>query len=199
MREANKVPGAPVCRIGEVLRGDGISEVIRSRNPTYPVGTLVKGFIGWEEYTRVPLGQGLQTLPEGARVQTKIPLSAYIGVLGMPGMTAHVSLLKLVGQPKAGETIYISAASGAVGMCILEDRGCRHAIASSASHRSLTSVVSMVHDRYRSIGRANCKVAWFARRRVRYVDGIHFFGALVKRSVVRGLTNVSSMFSRSRQ
>ncbi|KAG0226593.1 hypothetical protein B0O80DRAFT_435592 [Mortierella sp. GBAus27b] len=117
MREA-KVPGAPVYAIGQVMRGDGISEVIRSRNPSYPVGTLVKSFIGWEEYTHVPSGYGLQILPEDARQQTKIPLSAYVGVLGMPGMTAHISLLKLVGEPKAGETIYISAASGAVGQLV---------------------------------------------------------------------------------
>ncbi|KAF9179741.1 hypothetical protein BGZ50_006705 [Haplosporangium sp. Z 11] len=117
MREV-KTPGAPVYQIGQVMRSDGVSEVIQSKNPAFPVGTLVTGFIGWEEYSYVPHTRGLRCLPINARDQIKIPLSAYVGVLGMPGMTAHVSLLKLVGEPKPGETIFISAASGAVGQLV---------------------------------------------------------------------------------
>ncbi|KAG0208761.1 hypothetical protein BGX28_000382 [Mortierella sp. GBA30] len=118
MRET-KVPGAPVYHIGATLGCDGVSEVIRSKNPAFPVGTLVAGFIGWEEYSFITQARGLRPLPPDAREQqTKIPLSAYIGVLGMPGMTAHVSLLKLVGEPKPGETIFISAAAGAVGQLV---------------------------------------------------------------------------------
>ncbi|KAF9388763.1 hypothetical protein CPB97_000451 [Podila verticillata] len=102
-------------QIGHVLNGSGVSEVIESKNDTFPVGTIVTGFVGWEEFSLVPGAQGLRALPD-ART-SPIPLSAYIGVLGMPGMTAYSSL-KIIGQPKKGETIFISAAAGAVGQLV---------------------------------------------------------------------------------
>ncbi|KAF9339875.1 hypothetical protein BGZ91_004387 [Linnemannia elongata] len=113
MRNAKSyVPG---FQIGEPMSGYGIAEVKESKNDAYPVGTIVSGFTGWQEYSVVPGASGLRVL-HGAR-ESSIPLSAHLGVLGMPGMTAYSSL-KIIGQPKAGETIFVSAAAGAVGQLV---------------------------------------------------------------------------------
>ncbi|KAK3813684.1 MAG: hypothetical protein JOS17DRAFT_453213 [Linnemannia elongata] len=105
----------PGFQIGEPMSGYGVAEVKESKNDAYPVGTIVSGFTGWQEYSVIPGASGLRVLP-GAR-ESPIPLSAHIGVLGMPGMTAYSSL-KIIGQPKAGETIFVSAAAGAVGQLV---------------------------------------------------------------------------------
>ncbi len=109
-------------RIGEVLTGGAVGEVAKSNNPAFAEGDTVSGMLGWERYTNVPGGKGLM------KVDASIaPLSWYLGVLGMPGMTAYVGLLKF-GQPKEGETVYVSAASGAVGQIvgqIARLKGCR--------------------------------------------------------------------------
>ncbi|KAK3829105.1 MAG: hypothetical protein J3Q66DRAFT_324355 [Benniella sp.] len=109
----------PSYQINGPFDGHGVSEVIESKNSKLPVGTLVTyDMTRWEERSVVPasIAKDLVVLPEGAR-NSKIPISSYIGVLGMPGFTAHASLLE-IGQPKAGETIFISAASGAVGQLV---------------------------------------------------------------------------------
>ncbi|KAF9903021.1 hypothetical protein EC991_004272 [Linnemannia zychae] len=113
MRNAKSyVPG---FQIGEAMSGYGISEVIESKNDAYPVGAIVSGLTGWQEYSVIPGASGLRVLP-GAR-ESPIPLSAHLGVLGMPGLTAYASL-KIIGEPKAGETIFVSAAAGAVGQLV---------------------------------------------------------------------------------
>ncbi|KAG0367356.1 hypothetical protein BGZ54_003985 [Gamsiella multidivaricata] len=101
--------------LNKVLDASGVSEVIESKNNAYPVGTIVTGMIGWEQYTIIRGAKGLRVIPNAR--DSKIPLSAHVGVLGMPGMTAYSSL-KIIGQPKTGETIFISAASGAVGQVV---------------------------------------------------------------------------------
>ncbi|KAG0050771.1 hypothetical protein BGZ83_004460 [Gryganskiella cystojenkinii] len=101
--------------IGKPLNGSGVSEVIESKNASFPVGSIVTGFVGFEQYSIVHGAHGLRIIPDGRN--SKIPLSSHIGVLGMPGMTAYGSLLR-IGKPKAGETIFISAASGAVGQLV---------------------------------------------------------------------------------
>ncbi|KAF9581174.1 hypothetical protein BGW38_001904 [Lunasporangiospora selenospora] len=101
--------------IGKPMLASGVSEVIESKNASFPVGTIVTGFVGWEEYSVISGAQDLRPLPDARN--SKIPLSSYVGVLGMPGLTAYSSL-KVIGQPKAGETIFISAASGAVGQLV---------------------------------------------------------------------------------
>ncbi|KAG9070235.1 hypothetical protein KI688_009569 [Linnemannia hyalina] len=105
----------PGFQVGEAMSGYGISEVIESKNEAFPVGAIVSGFIGWQEYSVIPGASGLRILP-GAR-ESPIPLSTHLGALGMPGLTAYASL-KIIGQPKAGETIFVSAASGAVGQLV---------------------------------------------------------------------------------
>ncbi|MFM9887693.1 MAG: NADP-dependent oxidoreductase [Burkholderiales bacterium] len=102
---------AKSVEIGEVMEGGTIGEVIESRNDKFKVGEFVTGRIGWQEYGTSD-GVGASKVDASAA-----PLSAYLGVLGMPGVTAWVGLLD-IGQPKAGETVVVSAASGAVGSVV---------------------------------------------------------------------------------
>ncbi len=102
---------AKSVEIGAVMEGGTVGEVIESRNDKFKVGEFVTGRFGWQEYG-VSDGLGA-TKVDGAAA----PLSAYLGVLGMPGVTAWVGLLD-IGQPKAGETVVVSAASGAVGSVV---------------------------------------------------------------------------------
>lgn len=69
-------------QIGSPLDGSGVSQVVESKNASFPVGTIVTGMVGWEEYTVVTGAQGLRAIQHSP--DSKIPLSAYIGVLGMP-------------------------------------------------------------------------------------------------------------------
>jgi hypothetical protein len=111
---------APV-NIGDVMGGHTVSEVIESRNPGFAAGDFVTGYDGWQAYG-VSNGKELRKLDPKA-----VPISTAIGVLGMPGMTAFVGLID-IGQPKAGETVVVSAASGAVGAVVgqlAKIRGCR--------------------------------------------------------------------------
>ncbi|KAF9115729.1 hypothetical protein BGX27_006676 [Mortierella sp. AM989] len=112
MRSVDKKSYSPAFEIGKPLDARGVAEVIESKNPKYPKGSIIHAFIGWEEYTVVPDLPTTRIIPEVR--ETKLPLSSYVGVLGMPGLTAYASL-KDIGKPKTGETIFISAASGAVG------------------------------------------------------------------------------------
>jgi hypothetical protein len=110
----------PPVAIGEVMRGGTVGEVRVSHNSAFPVGTLVTGMLGWQDYA-VSDGKGLHRVPEGA------PLTAALGVLGATGLTAYFGLLD-VGQPKAGETVVVSGAAGAVGSIvgqIAKLTGCR--------------------------------------------------------------------------
>jgi NADPH-dependent curcumin reductase len=108
--------------IGEVMRSRDVAEVAVSRRPDYRVGDKVVGWFGWQEHA---LSDGRGVI---RRVEEKdIPLSASLGVLGMNGVTAYFGLLD-VGQPKAGETVVVSTAAGAVGSAvgqIAKLRGCR--------------------------------------------------------------------------
>ena len=112
---------ATPVNIGEVMGGHTVSEVIESRNPDFKQGDFVTGYDGWQAYG-VSSGKDLRKLDAKA-----VPISTAIGVLGMPGMTAFVGLMD-IGQPKAGETVVVSAASGAVGAVVgqlAKIKGCR--------------------------------------------------------------------------
>lgn len=107
--------------IGEVMRASTVGEVIESNHPKFKVGDQVVGMQGVQAYA-LSNGKGL------SKVSTKLaPLQTYLGVLGGPGLTAYFGLLD-IGQPKAGETVLVSAASGAVGSVvgqIAKIKGCR--------------------------------------------------------------------------
>ena len=107
--------------IGDVMVGHTVGQVVESRSPALKAGDTVAGYWGWQEYA---LADGKHLTKVDA---SKAPLSAAIGVLGMPGMTAYTGLLT-IGQPKAGETVVVAAASGPVGSLvgqIAKIKGCR--------------------------------------------------------------------------
>ena len=95
--------------IGEVMVGQTVGEVLESRIPAFKAGDKVLTQLGWQLFG---------TTKDPIKIEnTKLPLSYYLGCLGMPGMTAYFGL-KEIGQPKAGETVVVSAASGAVGSVV---------------------------------------------------------------------------------
>jgi NADPH-dependent curcumin reductase CurA len=110
--------------LGQVMQGGTAGEVVESKHPKYAVGDKVVGFGGWQEYSVVDASQ------PGALKKvdtTQVPLSHYLGAVGMPGVTAWYGLVKII-APKAGETMVVTAASGAVGSAfgaLAKARGCR--------------------------------------------------------------------------
>jgi NADPH-dependent curcumin reductase CurA len=103
-----------------VMIGGTVGEVVESRNPHFAAGELVVGMGGWQQYF-VSDGKGLMKAPRG------VPESVFLGAAGMPGITAWYGLSK-IGAPKPGETVVVSAATGAVGSVVgqlAKLRGCR--------------------------------------------------------------------------
>jgi NADPH-dependent curcumin reductase len=110
--------------LGQVMQGGTAGEVVESRHPKYAVGDRVVGFGGWQEYSVVDGSQPGSLKKVDA---TQVPLSHYLGAVGMPGATAWYGLVKII-APKAGETLVVTAASGAVGSAfgaLAKARGCR--------------------------------------------------------------------------
>jgi NADPH-dependent curcumin reductase CurA len=107
--------------LNEVMIGGTAGEVVESKNPQFAVGDKVVGGLGWQEFGTSD-GRGLR------KVDTAhVPLSAYLGAVGMPGVTAWYGLNRII-EPKAGETVVVSAASGAVGGVVgqlAKAAGCR--------------------------------------------------------------------------
>jgi len=110
--------------IDEVMIGGTVGVVAASRHPNYAPGDSVVGMGGWQQFAVVDA-----TVPGALRKvdASVIPLSAYLGAVGMPGVTAWVGLIHFI-EPKAGETVVVDAASGAVGSAVgqlAKARGCR--------------------------------------------------------------------------
>ena len=107
--------------LDEVMIGGTAGEVVESRNPNFAVGDRVIGMFGWQLYGKSD-GRGLR------RVDTaRVPLSAYLGCVGMPGVTGWYGLNRII-APRAGETVVVSAASGGVGSVVgqlAKMKGCR--------------------------------------------------------------------------
>jgi NADPH-dependent curcumin reductase CurA len=110
--------------LGQVMQGGTAGEVVESRSARFQPGDKVVGMGGWQEYSVVD-GDKPGALH---KVDTKhVPLSHYLGAVGMPGVTAWYGLVKII-EPKAGETLVVSAAAGAVGSAfgaLAKARGCR--------------------------------------------------------------------------
>lgn len=114
--------------LGEVMVGGAVGTIVESRHPDYKPGDVVVGYWGWQEYA-ISDGQGIERFDESLA-----SMSTALGVLGMPGMTAYFGLLD-IGRPKAGETVFVSGAAGAVGSVvgqIAKIKGCR-AVGSAGS------------------------------------------------------------------
>ncbi|MBL8231552.1 MAG: NADP-dependent oxidoreductase [Bryobacterales bacterium] len=99
---------AEPVKIGEVMTGGVVGKVLASRHPKFQEGDYVAGQFGWQQFA-ISNGKGVRKVDPALA-----PISTALGVLGMPGMTAYFGLLE-IGQPKAGETVVVSGAAGAVG------------------------------------------------------------------------------------
>jgi NADPH-dependent curcumin reductase CurA len=107
--------------LNEVMQGGTVGEVVASNNPDFRVGDKVVGRLGWQLFAKSD-GTGL-----GKVDTTRVPLSVYLGAVGMPGVTAWWGVNGII-EPKAGETVVVSAASGAVGAVagqLAKFKGCR--------------------------------------------------------------------------
>ena len=113
----------PPLEIGELMPGAAVGEVVQSREPALPEGAIVTGPLGWQTHAVLT-----RNIPRVRVLDPKLgPPSAALSVLGMPGVTAHYGLLKLA-DPQPGETVVVTAASGAVGSVvgqIAKIKGCR--------------------------------------------------------------------------
>jgi leukotriene B4 12-hydroxydehydrogenase/15-oxo-prostaglandin 13-reductase len=111
---------APV-EVGQLMVGGAVAQVVDSKNPKFAVGDFVDIYSGWQEYA-ISDGRNMRKLDPAIA-----PVSTALGVLGMPGMTAYFGLLDVC-EPKAGETVLVSGAAGAVGTIvgqIAKIKGCR--------------------------------------------------------------------------
>lgn len=111
---------AQKVELGDVMVGSTVGEVIESNDASFQPGTIVTGSLGWQNYAVAKVEQLRQ-------VPSAFPLTASLGVLGMPGATAWYGLNE-IGAPKAGETVVVSAAAGAVGSIVgqlAKLKGCR--------------------------------------------------------------------------
>ena len=116
---ANYLDAVP---LGAVMRAFTVGRVEESRHPEFRVGEVVTGMLGWQDYAAIDAKEIQRKITD-----TDLPMSTSLGVLGLNGLTAYFALLE-VGQPKAGETVVVSTAGGAVGSCvgqIAKIKGCR--------------------------------------------------------------------------
>ena len=106
----------PPFQIGEVMQGGAVGNVTASAHPDYAVGDLVTSMAGWREaWTSAPEMAMTQKLPAGSG----LPDSAFLGIAGMPGLTAYAGILR-VAELKEGDTVFVSGAAGAVGSAVVQ-------------------------------------------------------------------------------
>lgn len=104
----------PAVKKGEVMRSLGMGVVIKTANPAYKSGDIVQGMTGWQTHV-VTDGRGFSQVPGNSG----LPLAAYMGPLGMTGITAYFGLMD-IGKPEKGQTLVVSAAAGAVGSVVCQ-------------------------------------------------------------------------------
>ena len=115
----------PPVEIGAIMRAGGVGKVIASNNPAFAVGDYVNAGLDVQEYCLIPEAQIKRS--GMFKIDPRMGLTAWLNVLGMPGMTGYFGLMD-VGQPKAGDTVVVSGAAGAVGQTvgqIAKLKGCR--------------------------------------------------------------------------
>jgi NADPH-dependent curcumin reductase CurA len=112
-RMVDKRSYLPPFQLNQPLDGGCVGGVVESKNEQFQVGDFVLGMSGWREYF-ISDGTGLN------KIDPKVaPIQAYLGTVGMPGLTAYCGLLE-IGKPNEGETVFVSAASGAVGSIVCQ-------------------------------------------------------------------------------
>ena len=134
----------PPVPLGEPMRAVAVAEVVASENAAYPVGTLVQGLYGWQEYAVASPNDPLPPMPLPEGTPPTIPLS----VMGMTSLTAYFGLLD-VGQPKAGETVVVSGAAGATGSMVVQIaklKGCRVVGIAGAPRKCQYAVETLGYD-----------------------------------------------------
>ncbi len=143
----------PPFQIGEILQGGAVGEVTASGHPDYAVGDLVQSMAGWREgFTAAPEAVMAQKLPS----DTGLPTSAFLGIAGMPGLTAYAGILR-VAELKEGDTVFVSGAAGAVGSAVVQIakiKGCT-VIGSAGGEEKVALVKSLGADEcidYRAAG-----------------------------------------------
>ena len=114
-RMTDRASYVPPFELGKALQGGAVGEVIASNDPNFQPGDLVNSMFGWREaFTAAPASAMMQ------KIETHgLPPQAFLGVAGMPGLTAYVGLLKIA-LMKEGETVFVSAAAGAVGQIVCQ-------------------------------------------------------------------------------
>jgi len=111
-RMSDRQSYAPSFEVGKPMEGRAIGQVVKSSHPRIKEGAIVSSMLGWREYF-VSAGEGLSL------VDPSLPLSSYLGVLGIPGFTGWYGL-KQIGRPKSGETLVVSGAAGATGSLVVQ-------------------------------------------------------------------------------
>lgn len=120
MREGRSY--VPPFEVGQVIESGPVGEVVQSQSPKFQTGDIVTGMFGWRLYNVAKADSLMKVV-----VPPSVSITTALGVLGMPGLTAYFGLLD-IGQPKAGETVVVSGAAGAVGMTVCQIakiKGCR--------------------------------------------------------------------------
>jgi NADPH-dependent curcumin reductase CurA len=129
----------PPFQVGKPLEGGSVGRVIESKNDQFKAGDVVLNMLGWREYF-VTDGQGLVKIDPAIA-----PIQAYLGTMGMPGLTAYIGLLH-VGHLKEGETVFVSAAAGAVGsaVCQIAKLKGSHVVGSAGSDEKVAWLLNEV-------------------------------------------------------
>ena len=140
----------PPFQIGEVLQGGAVGRVTASNHPDYAVGDLVQSMAGWREaWTAAPEIVMAQKLPG----DTGLPDSAFLGIAGMPGLTAYAGILR-VAELKEGDVVFVSGAAGAVGSAVVQIakiKGCT-VIGSAGGEEKCALVKSLGADYFDNVG-----------------------------------------------
>jgi NADPH-dependent curcumin reductase len=133
---------APTTPLGAPIPGEAVMRVEQSRHPDFQAGEYVAGFSGWQDYSALP-GASLRKVDKAVA-----PLSAHLGSLGMPGLTAYVGITKLADlQP--GQTVFVSASLGGVGSVagqLARLKGCRAVGVSSSAEKCQYAVETLGYD-----------------------------------------------------